>query len=210
MPTRSVARSYLALLPRKSPSRLAPLLVALALAGAAGSRPSKDGPPPGHTGGFGEPTCRACHSEAPLNEPGGELLVAGVPAAYEPGRTYDLEVLLRRAGMLRAGFQLAARFQGEGMFPGGAQAGVLTPVDDRTAVVWDSSTHVAYIEHTLKGGTLSVGDSGRWRFRWTAPVSGGGVIVVHVAANAANDDDSPLGDLIYAAWLRIRRGAGRR
>jgi hypothetical protein len=136
--------------------------------------------------------------------------VAGVPAAYEPGRTYDLEIVLRRAGMLRGGFQLAARFQGEGMFPGGAQAGVLTPVDERTAVVWDTTTHVAYIEHTLKGSTLPVGDSARWRFRWTAPVSGGTVVVVHVAANAANDDDSPLGDLIYAASVRIARGAGRR
>ena len=100
----------------------------------------KGGPPPGHTGGFGEPTCRACHSDSGLNELGGDLSIGGVPAAFEPGRRYELEVVLRRAGMLRAGFQLAARYQGVGMVPGGAQAGVLASSDDRTAVVRDSAT----------------------------------------------------------------------
>ncbi len=161
----------------------------------------KDGPPPGHTGGFGEPTCRTCHSDAGLNEPGGELSIRGAPATYEPGRTYDLEVVLRRAGMLRAGFQLAARYQGVGMVPGGARAGVLAPSDDRTAVVRDSATDVMYIEHTLPGTAVS-GGAASWRFHWTAPAVSGGV-VLHVAANAANDDDSPLGDFIYATAVRV-------
>src|SRR5437667_371998 len=78
-------------------------------------------------GGFGEPTCRACHSDAGLNEPGGELAITGAPAGYEAGRTYQLEIVLRRAGMLRAGFQLAARFA-DGS-PAGAPAGVVEPVD---------------------------------------------------------------------------------
>jgi hypothetical protein len=178
-------------------------LGALALAGAslAAVPLYKDGPPPRHTGGFGEPTCRACHSDAGLNEPGGELTIAGVPAAYEPGRTYELEVILRRTGMLRAGFQLAARYEGIGMVPGGAQAGAFAPSDDRTAVVWDTVSHVGYIEHTA-GGTALSGDVGRWMVRWTAPAVPGGV-VLHVAANAANDDDSPLGDFIYARAVRV-------
>ena len=178
-------------------------LGALAALGAslAAVQRYKGGPPPGHTGGFGEPTCRACHADAGLNEPGGELSIRGAPAAYEPGRTYDVEVVLRRAGMPRAGFQLTARYQGVGMVPGGAQAGVLAPSDDRTAVVRDSATDVTYIEHTLPGTAVS-GGAARWRFRWTAPAVAGGV-VFHVAANAANDDDSPLGDFIYATAVRV-------
>jgi hypothetical protein len=124
-----------------------------------------------------------------------------VPAAYQPGRTYDLEIVLRRAGMLRAGFQLAARYEGIGMVPGGAQAGVLAPTDERTAVVLDTVRRVRYIEHTAAGTALS-GDVGRWMVRWTAPAVPGNV-VLHVAANAANDDDSPLGDFIYTSAVRV-------
>ena len=129
-------------------------LGALALAGAslAAVPRYKDGPPPGHTGGFGEPTCRACHSDAGLNEPGGDVAISGAPAAFEPGRRYELEVVLRRAGMLRAGFQLAARVA-EGEAPG-----VLRPSDGRTAVVWDSVTRVGYIEHTTAGTAVVSGE----------------------------------------------------
>jgi hypothetical protein len=156
----------------------------------------KTGPPPGHTGGFGEPTCRACHSDAGLNEPGGDLTIAGAPASYEPGRTYDLEVVLRRAGMLRAGFQLSARFTE------GTTAGVLAPGDERSVVIRDTVSRVRYIEHNLVGSAL-VGDAGRWMVRWTAPGSARGVVVFNTAGNAANDDDSPLGDFIYTGALRV-------
>ena len=103
--------------------------------------------------------------------------------------------------MLRAGFQLAARYEGIGMVPGGAQAGVFAPSDERTAVVSDTGLRVRYIEHTAVGTVLS-GDVGRWMVRWTAPAVPGKV-VFHVAANAANDDDSPLGDFIYTRAVRV-------
>lgn len=160
----------------------------------------KTGPPPGHTGGFGEPTCRACHSDAGLNEPGGTLTISGAPGAYEPGRTYELEVVLRRAGMLRGGFQLAARFADGAA--AGTQAGVLAPRDGRSTVIWDTVSHISYIEHNL-GGTALVGDAGRWTVRWTAPAKAGGGVIFSTAANAANDDDSPLGDFIYTTALRV-------
>lgn len=155
----------------------------------------KDGPPPAHTGGFGEPTCRACHFDGELNEPGGDLAVAGVPSRYQAGRTYELVVSLRRAGMRRAGFQLAARFA-EGA-AAGAQAGALEPTDQRARVVRNSANGILYAQHTAAGVSVS-GETGRWTLRWTAPAQVRGAIVFHVAANAANDDDSPLGDSIYA------------
>ena len=178
------------------------LLLFLSLVGAAAV--FKDGPPPAYTGGFGEPTCRHCHADAPLNEPGGTLTIGGLPDPYEPGRTYDLAVMLRRAGMLRAGFQLTARFAtGE---RAGKQAGTLAPADQRSKVVRDSATGVLYIEHTF-AGTPAAGDSTRCILRWTAPASPRGPVAFHVAANAANDDDSAFGDFIYAraAEVRLRR-----
>ena len=190
MPTRSDAPN--------SRIPLRRLFLSLALAGGSvvAVPVFKTGPPPGHTGGFGEPTCRQCHSDAGLNEPGGDLAITGAPAAYEPGRTYPLEVVLRRAGMLRAGFQLAARFET------GAPAGVLAPGDARSIVIWDTVSHVSYIEHNL-AGTALVGDVGRWVVRWTAPAKAEGIVIFNTAANAANDDDSPLGDFIYTTALRV-------
>jgi hypothetical protein len=61
---------------------------------------------------------------------------------------------------------------------------------------------VSYIEHNLAGPVLS-GDAGRWMVRWTAPADGRGVVIFHAAGNAANDDDSPLGDFIYTTALRV-------
>ena len=166
----------------------------------------KTGPPPAHTGGFGEPTCRECHADNDLNEPGGTLVIDGVPRSYAAGRTYELKVLLRRAGMLRAGFQLAARFEdGDST---GRPAGALEPADVRTQVVWDTTTHIGYIEHSPVG-TSVINAATEWKIRWTAPAPRG-LVVFNVAANAANDDDSPLGDYIYTTVKRTYTPPRRR
>jgi hypothetical protein len=41
-------------------------------------------------------------------------------------------------------------------------------------------------------------DTARWTVVWTAPATGGAV-TFNAAANAANEDDSQLGDYIYTA-----------
>jgi len=164
-----------------------------------------DGPPIAHTGGFGEPTCRVCHQGQPLNAAGGTLRVEGLPGRYEPGRTYELVVVLRRDGMGRAGFELSARAVA------GAQAGALEATDMRVRVVPDSVTAVRYAEQTREGCSVT-GPEARWTVHWRAPAqtgegggSGGGSsdVLIHVAANAANYDDSPLGDFIYAGEWRV-------
>jgi hypothetical protein len=171
------------------------VIAAVAVTGASRLSLHRVGPPPGHTGGFGEPTCRACHFDADLNEPGGDLSLGGTPAAYVPGRAYEITVALKRAGMLRGGFQMTARFaSGAGA---GSQAGEFTPGDGGTQVVWDTVKRVGYAEHTTLG-TAATGGAARWTLRWTAPPRAGGPVVFHIAANAANDDDSPLSDFIYA------------
>jgi hypothetical protein len=63
------------------------------------------------------------------------------------------------------------------------------------------SADVQYGQHTDRG-TVVEGDGARWRLRWTAPAHGAGSIVVHVAANASNDDDSELGDYVYVGEWR--------
>jgi len=170
------------------------LLLGVAVAGLTVSA-YRDGPPEGHTGGFGEPTCQACHFGGELNEAAGTLEIRELPAVFTPGQTYPLQVVLRRPAMPVGGFELAARFA-PGSAGAGAQAGKLEAVDDH-ADVFDAPNGISYAHHTRAGSTAA-GDSIVWGLRWTAP-SRSGPVVFHVAGNAGDDDESPLGDFIYTA-----------
>lgn len=163
-------------------------------------------PPVGHTGGFGEPTCLACHSEFDLNPPGGVLGVDGLPNSYDPGARYRITVVFVSEGMTRAGFQAAFRFA-EGTTQG-EQAGRVEPIDRRVTVSVSDTPAVEYVHHTESGTELADPELASWSFVWTAP-NARGTIVLHVAANSANGDDSPLGDFVYTAVARIRPAVGR-
>lgn len=174
---------------------LAPgLLVAVA------ASPYADGPPPGHTGGFGEPTCRACHFDNPLDAPGGELALSAVPGEWRPGESYRIRIELRRPSMKRAGFQLSARYAaGE---RAGEGAGRLFPADGRSRVA--DSAGIDYASHTPEGTAVAVADSAAWEVGWRAPDDALARVVFHVAANAANGDDSEFGDHILTACAVAR------
>jgi hypothetical protein len=159
----------------------------------------RKGPPPGHTGGFDEPTCATCHHGDPLNEPGGVLRIE-VPPTFVPGAELELEVRLARAGMRRAGFQLSARYAD------GGQAGELLATGAAVQLV--AAHPVAYAAHTTAGSTLESAGEARWRLRWRAPAGPRGTVVFHVTANAADDDDSELGDLVYAGSAISRPRVG--
>jgi hypothetical protein len=174
----------------------APLAIALVASGLAGGAAAHvDGPPPGSTGGFGEDTCLGCHFDGPLNDPGGSLRLDGIPSRYVPGRSYRIEVVLSRPETRRGGFQMTARF-GSGAGEG-RQAGRLEPVDTRAAVVQTDSP-IQYAQHTGEGSLAASPGMLRWSVLWTAPEAARGEVVFHAAANAASNDDSELGDWIYA------------
>lgn len=159
-----------------------------------------DGPLPAHTGGFAEPTCHACHFQADVNSGDGSLTIDGIPSEYVGGTTYDITITLAQDGLAAGGFQLSSRFDG------GAQAGdiVSSPTDSgRVAVTMGGG--VQYIHHVYAGTRRTAPDTARWQVLWTAPEASGG-IVFHIAANAADDDGSPLGDMIYATSLRTVPG----
>ena len=151
------------------------------------------GPPPAHTGGFGEETCATCHFENPVNDPGGALSWKGVPDSYSPGKSYEIEVVLVRPGLKRGGFQASARFA-DGS-DSGKQAGAFAVEAERMKV--DRQNDVEYARHTYAGSEPASPDSIRWPLTWAAPDSAAGPVVFHVAANAANGDDSEFGDFIY-------------
>lgn len=175
----------------------AALLACPALAASFAPPPYPENPPLAHTGGFGEPTCHACHFEAEPVADASAITVHGLPHEFVPGARYALEVRFAVPGMRRAGFQLAIRFaEGDSA---GKQAGSLTATGDRATVAVpdaDSLPSVAYAHHTRPGTSLVSPDSAAWRLEWTAPARAGAV-AVHVAANAANDDASEFGDRIH-------------
>jgi hypothetical protein len=152
---------------------------------------------PGFTGGFGEKTCVFCHFQDSLNLPPGEVSIAGVPERWEAGRVYPVTVTVTRPRMDLGGFQLTARFES-----GGAQAGALAVrPEDSLRVKITTDKDVQYIHHVRAGAREVAPDTARWTVGWTAP-SAGGAVLFHVAANAASDDDSPLGDYIYTTSAR--------
>ena len=159
----------------------------------------REGPPPAHTGGFGEPTCAECHFGSPLNDDAGTLTLGG-PARFEPGRSYRLEVSLGRTEMAAAGFQLAVRFA-EGT-AAGKPAGTLAGLDGRVAITVDTASGVPYAHQTAPGSELAEPGVARWTLEWTAPDTAAEV-TVHVTGNAANDDASEFGDFIYATQRAI-------
>jgi hypothetical protein len=167
----------------------------LALAGAAAAFPARkttEGPPAGFTGGFGEPTCVTCHTGNDVNAFDGRTFIGGLPAAYEPGEEYVLSVVLEAEETSVAGFELTARFA-EGP-DRGANAGRLVPMSGRTAI--KDSAGVAYAHQSLAGSVTESSSGSSWSITWVAP-GAEHPVVLHLAANSGNADDSPLGDLVY-------------
>ncbi|MXW55917.1 MAG: hypothetical protein F4X22_00675 [Gemmatimonadales bacterium] len=160
--------------------------------------PHIEGPPPGHTGGFGEPTCATCHFGAPLNEPGSALEVVGLEGGYRPGQRHPVTIRFESFDMLAAGFQGAFRFaDGDRR---GAGAGEIQPLDDRvTAVRGENGTE--YVQHTRAGSAPTDGVA-QWTFEWRAP-DADAPVVLHLAANSGGGDDSPLDDLVYALSITV-------
>lgn len=173
------------------------LALAIALS-AGGAVAYRAGPPPAHTGAFGEPDCGECHFDAVRDDPDGSARIL-VPDAYEPGQSYTVTVEVRRTGLAVAGFQLSARYLHAPA--AGEQAGTLESMDGRTAVEVGEKG-VMYASHTEAGagpvGCSNHADVARWTVRWTAPTDRADV-AFDLAAQVANDDDSAFGERLYTA-----------
>jgi hypothetical protein len=165
----------------------------------AGLRSFAEGPFPGYTGGFNEPTCQQCHIGNGLNDAAGTLELS-VPPAFSPGKTYDITVTLERQALERGGFQLAARVA-EGP-SAGADAGRLHASTPGLQLIKGHGGKVTYVQHTPEGTRTGTPGSIAWTFRWTAP-SESVPVRFDVAANASNNDESPLDDFVYARSVTV-------
>jgi Reeler domain-containing protein len=161
----------------------------------------KEGPYPNVTGGFGEQSCHLCHLDNPVNAPGGAVTLDGVPSIYAPGHTYAVTVTISRDGLRRGGFEIAARFASGRRR--GKQAGTWKPVDNRVQLIPGAVDKVlTFVQHNLAGSRVPATGANTWTVEWTAPESATAPVEFNVAANASNNDDSPLGDYIYLKSAR--------
>jgi hypothetical protein len=155
---------------------------------------------PARTGGFGGPTCHACHTGAELNAPGGELTISGLPERYSPGQTYRITVQLKRPELERGGFSLASRFASGPLAR--SQAGEWQSSDPGVVFFPDMRTKVRYAQHSASGARATIAGTLRWQLDWKAPAEAEPV-QFNVAASASNNDASPLGDVVYAREVTV-------
>jgi len=157
------------------------------------------GPPVAHTGGFGEPTCTACHFGTLNSGPGSVTVTA--PATYASGQTYQITVRVAdpqrtNGSQSRWGFEMSARTEG------GQQAGSLNSTNNQTQVIPNFNS-VQYVMHTTTGTRAGTPLGVNFTFDWTAPDTSAGPVVMHAAGNSANNSQSNIGDRIYTTSITI-------
>ncbi len=160
-----------------------------------------DGPPVAHTGGFGEPTCQMCHFGSELNRSMDALSIRGPAEEITPLTTYRLEIKLRSDNLVVGGFQMSSRTR-SGQNVGNFRS---PTVDTRVAV---DTTGIQYVQHTQHGvENTPVSDNQiGWTVEWISPDVIPDTIVFNVAANAANGDNSALGDVVYVREVVVASG----
>lgn len=147
-----------------------------------------DGAPWGAANPAADEHCASCHFGAEPVRESEALVVRGLPPRPVPGEVYELEIRFDDPGVVIAGFQLLAHAPDR-------DAGTFTSADP------ESESAGAAIRSTAPASA----DGGvAWAIEWRAPIKITFPIVFHVAASAANDDGSPLGDTIHYRSYEMR------
>jgi hypothetical protein len=112
-----------------------------------------------------------------------------------------VSVSLAREGMRRGGFEIAPRFA-TGRRKG-KQAGTWRVIDARMQVIpGPIDRALTFVQHNLAGSRTATPGANAWTIEWTAPSPNSDPVQFNVAANASNNDGSPLGDYIYLRMVR--------
>ncbi len=82
----------------------------------------------------------------------------------------------------------------------GSQSGEFSSLDPKTTIQNSLDGKIQYMNHS-ESGSAGYSQNAIWKFTWKAGVLPEDV-VFHIAANAANGDDSEFGDHIYVKELR--------
>jgi len=181
------------------------LLIGLTIGalGAATAFAHAAGPDPGLSGAPGDSTCVACHGGSPNTGPGKVSLAFANGLTYTAGQTQVVTVTVEDPSARRWGFEASPRLASDAANSG---AGTLATVDGNTQLLPNRGT-VQWICHTIAGTRKGTTGPVSFQFNWTAPASDVGDVTFYVAANAANGNGAPTGDLIYTTQATLKPAA---
>ncbi|MEX6633812.1 choice-of-anchor V domain-containing protein [Hyphococcus lacteus] len=121
--------------------------------------------------------CHSCHFDGKPQMNSMAISLDGLPDRIDPGATYTLNLRFAKPAGTVAGFLASA------------SAGRFSATDEALEV---NSGQIRSTEP--KAGTVP--RHVKWQFEWKAPDNMGEVIIM-IAVNAANDDQSSFGDEIH-------------
>jgi len=153
-----------------------------------------DGAPPGHTGAPGENSCSDCHAGGSEVSKDAGLRLEGLPANYEPGKTYQFTLILNDPTAKVAGFQLRVAHQDERRR--GEPTGELKAIDAERVQV-QHQDGIPYLSHLKAATPRSEQEPVTWQLEWQAPDKPQGPLTIHATAVAGNDDASSFGDTVH-------------
>jgi hypothetical protein len=153
------------------------------------------GAPAGFTGSPGDgANCVSCHGGTATVQSG--WITSDVPAGgYVPGATYTITATASHSTFNRFGFQISPQNNS------GALLGTL--VVTNSTETQRVGAGGKYITHKTAGTTGS-GNSKTWTFNWIAPAAGTGNVTFYGAFNAANNNGTQTGDVIYTSTLTVQ------
>lgn len=170
--------------------------------GAASIWANSSGAPTGTAGAPGDDNCAICHNGA-VNSGAGRVAVSlASGTTYTPGQTVRLRITLEDPSAARWGFNLTVRREASNDFPGS----FAIPSGQSPALVQIRNQGTArYVTHSANTGSTFRGqrNTATWEVDWTAPAAGTGPVRFYVAGNAANNNGSTGGDLIYTSNLSV-------
>ena len=166
---------------------------------------TSNGAPPSSTGAPEEPNCTksGCHQDFAVNSgPGApNLTITGNPTSYTPGNTYTLTANITQSNLVRFGFQVVAIADRDSSNVGTFQV----TEGSRTQIIpgFGSLSNRNYMTYTFAGSAALSTGLGQWTFNWTAPAMDVGPVTFYLAAIAANNDGTDMGDYGYTKSLKL-------
>lgn len=135
--------------------------------------------------------CSICHDSYPVGSGNGAFVISGLPAEYQPGEQYTVNLRLSDPGQRRWGFEMTV------IDAAGNQCGDMAPVMPTLVQLSPGAgSNRDYIKHR-QAGTFPGALFGTWDVLWTAPPAGSGTAYFYAAGNAANWNGIWTGDYIY-------------
>ena len=158
------------------------------------------------TGAPGEQSCKqaGCHADATILSDSitNTFVFSNNEQTYLPGQTYQIQIITKRSGVNKFGFQAVALAEMTE-----TNAGLMLITDSIRTQLQDNASPPLedrlYVTHTANG-TLATGpDSIVWRFDWKAPNTDVGPVVFYYATNCTNQNNQNTGDELHLSEFRI-------